>query len=233
MIAKASTTPAPVDLVTRYRTALRRDKQRRWAIIGLGVAGAVAFAGAYFLPWWNFHLVAPQYPMGLNLQIWLSGITGDVREIDILNHYIGMGDLAEAASTERKIGGHLIALVGITIILGLMSAGRKIGWAGLIPAFGLPLGFLGDTFYHMYRFGHDLDPAAPLNFQVFTPTLLGPGIVGQFHTWAWPAGGYWIALAGLAMVLVAVVLRRRVCNDCPMHDTCGAHCPQALVMGRQ
>ena len=33
---------------------------------------------------------APQYPRGLRLYAYGTGLAGDVHEINILNHYIGM-----------------------------------------------------------------------------------------------------------------------------------------------
>src|SRR5262245_55713184 len=80
--------------VVRRRTAA--DQARRWAVVWLAVAGVVAFAASYAMPWWNFHLVAPQYPQGLDVQIALTGVTGAVSEIDILNHYVGMQSLSAA-----------------------------------------------------------------------------------------------------------------------------------------
>src|SRR5690349_19375442 len=43
-----------------------------------------------FFPVWFIYLIAPQYPEGLSMQIWLTKITGQVDIINGLNHYIGM-----------------------------------------------------------------------------------------------------------------------------------------------
>ena len=42
--------------------------------------------------------------------------------------------------------------------------------------------FTADLYYWLHNFGHNLDPTAALSnaFDEFTPTLLGPGRVGQF-----------------------------------------------------
>src|SRR5215468_1356757 len=78
----------------------------RWLVVGLASATVAAFAGSFFLPWWSFVLYAPQYPSGLKLVISLTGMGGDVAEIDTLNHYIGMAHLADAAPTERQLAGY-------------------------------------------------------------------------------------------------------------------------------
>ena len=48
----------------------------------------------YFTPMWFINLNAPQYRDGLKLTIWLNKITGgnefDLRNINLLNHYVGM-----------------------------------------------------------------------------------------------------------------------------------------------
>ena len=56
-------------------------------IIGLG---SLIMILAIFVPVWSIYLIAPQYPEGLSMQIWLNKITGQVEIINGLNHYIGM-----------------------------------------------------------------------------------------------------------------------------------------------
>ena len=60
----------------------------RWAVLVCAVVAVVLFGASFFLPWWRFWLYAPQYPKGLGLTISLTGMGGDVHEIDLLNHYI-------------------------------------------------------------------------------------------------------------------------------------------------
>jgi copper chaperone NosL len=203
---------------------------RRWLVLALALAGVAMFVGSYFLPYWSFRLVAPQYPKGLVLMIGLSGVTGDVREIDIINHYIGMHAIADAAKLERSLGPYLVAAIGLSIVIGMLFAGRKINWLGVFPPLALPLGFLGTTFYWMYEFGHDLDPTAAIDFEPFMPTLLGEGVIGQFHTFAAPAIGFWVALGGTAFVLAALMVRKNVCDTCPIRNTCrGTIAPHYLM----
>ena len=61
----------------------------------------------YFLPLWNLTMFAPQYPDGLRLDIYDHTLVGgndgqDVKEINLLNHYIGMHDLTVEDFTEFK-----------------------------------------------------------------------------------------------------------------------------------
>jgi hypothetical protein len=60
--------------------------------------------------------------------------------------------------------------------------------------------------------------------------MFGNGKIGQFETFAQPALGFWLALAGVAFVLSAVVVRSRVCAHCSAAGRCGATCPRLLVL---
>ena len=60
----------------------------------LFAAAAILLLVSILLPNWSLTLHAPQYPAGLRVEARLNGISGDVNEIDGLNHYIGMRPLA-------------------------------------------------------------------------------------------------------------------------------------------
>lgn len=205
------------------------DRPRRYLVLGLALAGAVLFAVSWLLPYWSFTLIAPQYPKGLHLAIALTGVTGDVKEIDLINHYIGMHSLADAAELERALSGWIIGATGVGVVLAALVAGRKLGWLALVPALGLPVGFILDTTYWMWKAGHDLDPTAPIRLKPFMPAMFGEGTVGQFHTWAAPMSGFWLAIGGLVLVGGAVWLRTKLCRTCAQGDTCGLHCQPHLL----
>ncbi|MFT3768228.1 MAG: hypothetical protein QM820_22485 [Minicystis sp.] len=202
----------------------------RWLVVALAVAAVAAFAASYFLPWWSFVLYAPQYPSGLRLVISLTGMSGDVREIDTLNHYIGMAHLEGAAPTERQLAGYGVAAVAVITFAIALAAGRKLNRALAIPALAFPIGFLGDSFYWLYTFGHRLDPKAPIRLGAFTPQLFGNGQIGQFETYAEPSFGFWMAAAGVAAMIAAALVRARVCAHCGHAATCSAVCPRLLVL---
>ncbi len=201
----------------------------RWVVLALVAAGAALFAGSYVLPWWDFQLYAPQYPQGLELVVSLTGVTGDTAEINIINHYIGMGHLEDAAQFEKAWGGWLVGALALAVSVVTLAAGKRLGWLAALAGIGFPIGFLVDTQYWLYRFGHDLDPKAPVHIAAFTPTLFGEGKVGQFRTVATPELGFWLAMAGVVLVAVAAWRRARVCRVCPAADHCGVVCPHALL----
>jgi hypothetical protein len=163
-----------------------------------------------FLPYWHMELVAPQYPDGLFLTAYVNHLTGDVKEIDGLNHYIGMRPLEEAAQLERRMS--VWAVIAMFLLVeGAMFIHSR--WAVLLalPAVFFPVGFLVDLQYWMRHFGQNLDPAAPLSSSVkpFTPTVLGEGGIGQFRTFADVGTGFWLAVGCSVLTIVAFVFHRR------------------------
>jgi|SRR5579859_3854291 len=205
----------------------------RWGVVGLSVAAVGAYAASFFQSWWSFTLYAPQYPHGLRLTISLTGMGGDVHEIDMLNHYIGMGHLADAAVHERHLAGWGVGLVALMVLALALLAGKKVGKALIVPGLAFPVVFLADAFYWLHTYGHHLDPRAPLHIPAFTPQLFGNGQIGQFMTFASPGPGFWMAIGGLVAVAAAVVLRARVCADCPRRGECGALCRSTLLGSRR
>lgn len=163
-----------------------------------------------FFPYWHMELEAPQYPNGLFLTAYVNNLTEDVKEIDGLNHYIGMRSLKEAASFERAASVYLMIAM---VLMVEVAAFVHSKWAVLlaIPVIGFPVGFLVDLYYWMRHFGLNLDPHAPLSNSVkpFVPTVLGEGGIGQFKTYAELGTGYWLAVASGALIIVGFYFHRR------------------------
>lgn len=213
------------------RPHTHRFDGRRWGVVGLACAAVGLFAASLFQPWWQIWLFAPQYPNGLRLLIRLTGVGGDAREIDALNHYIGMAALTEAAPIERQLAGYGVAALCLALLAITLLVGRRGGWLLVATGLALPLGFVGDSLAWMWWYGHHLDPKAPLRFEPFTPELLGIGHIGQFSTYATPLVGFWLALAAVGVLGVAAWLRWRVCQACELAPTCGKACPPGFLVG--
>lgn len=174
----------------------------------LYAAAAVLLLIALALPWWQISMVAPQYPYGLHVTTWLFGVTGDVREVDELNHYIGFMPLASIAAIER----HLAFAAGplAVILLGACAWIRSRAAAVLaIPAITLPAVFIIDLAAWLRYAGHHLDPHAALAGAVlpWTPALFGGGGVGQFHTASVLEPGFYLAVLAAGIAVAAIVQR--------------------------
>jgi copper chaperone NosL len=180
-----------------------------WPTLFLAGA-AILIIVSIFLPYWSLVLHAPQYPKGLVVNAYVNHLEGDVREIDGLNHYIGMRPLNEAAQLERTVS---VFAIGALALLVLAAIFIHSPWAALLslPAVLLPVVFLTDLYFWLSNFGQNLDPKAALSNAVepFTPTILGEGIIGQFRTVAYPDFGLLLASAASLLILVGLYLQRR------------------------
>ncbi len=188
------------------------EKQRatfRLPNILLGAAAALLLV-SMFLPYWKMTLHAPQYPAGLSVEVFVNRMTGDVAEIDGLNHYIGMRPLGEAAQLERAMS---IMAVVFLVLLVLAAIYVHSPWAALLalPAILWPFIFLADMYYWMRNFGMNLDPTAPLSSSIkpFVPPILGSGMVGQFETVATFQIGLWLAFLAVGLIVAGLYYQRR------------------------
>ena len=172
------------------------------------IVAAAILAISTFLPYWRIRLNAPQYPNGLFVVVYVNHMEGDVREVDGLNHYIGMAPLKEAANIERSLAP--IAMVAIALmIIGVAFIHSKWFAVLAIPAMLFPFIFLADMWVWLWYYGNHLDPTAALSSSIkpFTPAILGTGMVGQFSTTAVLQLGWYLAL--LAAILAGVGLHYR------------------------
>lgn len=179
---------------------------------------------ANMLPMWNMTMFAPQYPKGLRLDIYshtlAPGHEGeDIQEINLLNHYIGMRDLAVEDFTEFKwmpfVLGALALLFLRAVVLGTVKE-----LVDAIMLFVYFSGFAGWTFaYKLYRYGHDLSPTAAVKVQPFMPPMFGFQQIANFEVYSYPQiGSYVMATAGVLLVAAVVVAwrhRERLAKEHP------------------
>ncbi|MBL8746475.1 MAG: cytochrome C [Phycisphaerae bacterium] len=163
-----------------------------------------------FNPYWHMELEAPQYPNGLYITAYVNRLEGDVKEIDGLNHYIGMRPIEQAAVFERTTAVWLV-LAMFLLVEGAALIHSKWAVVLALPAVLFPVGFLVDLQFWLYTFGQNLDPGAPLSASVkpFTPTVLGEGGIGQFKTYSDAGIGLWLAGACAVLTIVGFVFHRR------------------------
>jgi copper chaperone NosL len=207
---------------------IMRLAQRR-VRLGLLVIAAVALTLSLLLPYWSITLHAPQYPRGLTVQAYATRLTGDVREVDGLNHYIGMMELNDAARLERAVAPVAVPAIALLALASLWVPGRWV-WLAIAPILLYPFVFLADLFAWLYHAGHSLDPTAALSSSIkpFTPRLLGEGTIGQFSTVATLGIGFYVALGAALLTLVVTLAQRWAAT----HAVEQAHAPHATVSSR-
>jgi hypothetical protein len=160
-------------------------------------------------PLWRISMEAPQYPGGLQLDIYAYKVEGGnggqhLQEINTLNHYIGMRTLDREALSD--LDWIPFALGGLAIFALRIAAIGNI--SGLIDVFVVTsyvsLFAFGRFVYTLYLFGHNLNPHAPVKVPGFMPAVLGSKQIANFTTHSWPHLGS--GLLALFAIGVSVLL---------------------------
>jgi len=166
----------------------------------------------YFFPLWSINLEAPQYPEGIGLLIWLNKITGknphDLKNINGLNHYIGMKEIHPQSIPELKIMPFVVA--GL-IVFGLVSAilkKRSLLYIWLLLLIIICIVGLTDFYLWEYDYGHNLNPKAAIKIPGtnYQPPLIGSKQLLNMRTTSMPALGGWIILCAIVMGIMAAYL---------------------------
>jgi copper chaperone NosL len=162
-------------------------------IIGITSLGLIA---TYFLPVWFIFLIAPQYPEGLTMNIWLNKITGQVDIFNGLNHYIGMKHIKSEMFPEFDF---MVYIVGFFILLGLVVAitgKRKLLFSYIILTVLGGIAALVDFYKWGYDYGHNLDPKAAIQIPglSYQPPLFGHKTLLNFDAYSYPDAGGWVVI---------------------------------------
>ncbi len=160
-------------------------------------------------PLWRISMKAPQYPQGLYMDVYTYKVDGghkgqDIKEINTLNHYIGMHKIDRAELTDLD---WIPFALGLLVVLTLRCAaiGNVRALLDLVVITGYVSVFaFGRFVYKLYVFGHDLDPEAPLKIKPFTPAIFGSKQIANFTTSSYPQSGtIWIGVFGTGVVAIA------------------------------
>jgi copper chaperone NosL len=164
---------------------------------------SLSLIATYYLPVWFIFLIAPQYPEGLTMQIWLNKITGQVDIINGLNHYIGMKHIKAEMFPEF---GYLIYIVGALIVLGLLTSiigKRKVLFAYILLILAFAVAAMVDFYKWGYDYGHNLDPKAAIQVPglYYQPPLIGHKTLLNFDAYSYPDVGGWIVIVAGALFI--------------------------------
>jgi len=178
-------------------------------------AAALLLCAIYLFPLWNLTMFAPQYPDGLRLDIYsykLEGGNGgqDVKEINVLNHYIGMRDLVAEDFSEFKWLPFVVGALGLLYLRAMV-----LGTIGhLVDVLVLNTYFsafaLWSFAYKMYLYGHTLAPTAAVKVPPFTPPMFGYKQLANFEVYSYPQlASYAMGLSTLLLIAAFLVARRQ------------------------
>lgn len=164
---------------------------------------ALLMVSAYYVPLWQILMWAPQYPEGLEMDIWINNITGDVKIVSALNHYIGMKHIEVSMFPEF---GYMIYIVGFLIGFGVLTAimnKRLLLWTYSLLLIGTGIAALVDFYLWGYDYGHNLDPTAAIIVpgMSYQPPLIGTKQLLNFTAFSGPDVGGWIFLVSALLVI--------------------------------
>ena len=177
---------------------------------------ALLLIPTYLFPLWSMTLYSNQFPDGLHLDIYTYKLAGektperdDLREINTLNHYIGMrplleSDFAEFVWMPLVIGFFLIFALR-TVVFAKMS--NLVDNTVLFLYFGL---FSFWSFYNrLYAYGHHLDPTAPVKVPPFTPTMFGSKQLANFTVYSLPGPASYFMIGFFVALVIAIWMSRK------------------------
>ena len=201
-------------MVQQVSTLLRREFRFLHKPLNLTsrlflLTAAMIIAVSIFFPLWKMHLVAPQYPDGLDLYIWSYKIQGGgyngqhLNEINGLNHYIGMKQIEQADFMEMRwmpfVFGLIILMILRSVVFGEMS--NVVDLFAVYSYFGIFS--IGSFWYRLYVYGHTLDPHAPVRIEGFTPLLIGVKQIANFREYSFPQLGAYLLCLSVGLILLA------------------------------
>lgn len=163
-----------------------------------------------FLSTWRITLSAPQYPDGLALTIYPTTVQGDLHEVNLLNHYIGMSEIEPDEFSEfRFIPFFILRFLGLALLASIAGQ-MTIAVLGYLDFVIFGVVMLSTLQHWLSEFGQNLSPSAPLALEPFSAKFLGLTQIGQFSVASTPAiGAILMGLAGALGPLVLLVEWRR------------------------
>ena len=173
--------------------------------------------GVASLPIWAVSLEAPNYPKdafpeGIPVFFHFDGFSGEVHEMNTINHYVGMDPMWVGGIFEREIGAYALLLLTLGIIYFIAYDSKILTYIMLIPA-SLPILFIADYSYWLYWFGHNLRDWGMFKIKPFMPTVFGDGKIAQFTTHSYPTIGFYLLLAIGLLSLLAFFAKRKALKE--------------------
>ncbi len=164
----------------------------------------------FVFPMWRITLLAPQYPDGVHMFIYINKIggatPGTLQNINILNHYIGMKPIEPDSIAELKYFPFIV--IGFSALAFLTALiNNKYAYCFWLGLFTIALGVY-DFYLWEYDYGHNLDPKAAMKFDdSFQPPLIGSKTIINFIAKSYPHVGGWMLIISLFMASFANLIK--------------------------
>jgi len=173
--------------------------------------------GVASLPIWAVSLEAPNYPkeafpQGIPVFFHFDGFSGEVHEMNTINHYVGMDPMWVGGKLEREIGIYALLLLSLFMVY-FIAYNKKIFTLAMLIPVSLPVLFIADYSYWLYWFGHNLHDWGAFKIKPFMPTVFGDGKIAQFTTHSYPTIGFYLLVAISLLSLLAVMAKSKAMKE--------------------
>ena len=183
------------------------------------IVGSLLLLALFVLPLWRITLQAPQYPDPLGMDIYITKFAdandNDIKNINIMNHYVGMADIPETIP-EFKIFPVVVAIMtALGVVLGFVGK-RKLYMVWFVLM--IILGSIGmyDFYKWEYEYGHNLKESAAIKFldkkgepMAYQPPLIGSKMILNFRAISLPQAGAYLMFLGMLMSVLAFYLDKK------------------------
>ncbi|WP_438426469.1 hypothetical protein [Aquimarina macrocephali] len=176
----------------------------------------------FVFPLWNITLEAPQYPTPLGMDIYINDFADmhphDIKNINLMNHYVGMKYIPESIPEFRIFPIVIIVMAFLGIILAFKANYKWfLGWFIIMAI--LALAGIYDFYLWEHDYGHDLDPKAIMKFtnpdgtvMGFQPPLFGTKDILNFRAHSYPQLGAYFLAIGMALTFISYFVGKREKN---------------------
>lgn len=173
--------------------------------------------GVASMPIWSVSLEAPNYPKeafpeGIPVFFHFDGFSGEVHEMNTINHYIGMDPMWVGGVLEREIGIYALLALSLIMVYFIAYNHKLLTYLMFIPV-SMPLLFIADYSYWLYWFGHNLHDWGAFKIKPFMPTVFGDGKVAQFTTHSYPTIGFYLLVAISLFSLLAILAKNKASKE--------------------
>ena len=172
--------------------------------------------GTPSLPIWYVSLEAPNYPKaafpdGIPVYFHVDGYSGDVHEMNTINHYIGMYPMEHGGKLERAIAPYYL-LIATLCMLAFLYYDGKFNSLLMVPTIIAPVLFMSAFVGWLYWYGHNMQEWGAFKIKPFMPTVLGDGSVAHFTTHSYPTIGFWVMMVMSVLCILAVFSKKKELN---------------------
>jgi len=183
------------------------------------IVGSALLFSLFIFPLWNITLEAPQYPDAIGMDIYINKFAdqnpNDIKNINIMNHYVGMKDIPEQIPEFEIFPAIVIGMAVLGVIIGFVGKKKLyVTWFALMIVFG-SLGMY-DFYQWEYEYGHNLKENAAIQFtdeegepMSYQPPLIGSKMILNFKAISMPRLGAYLMFAGMFMTLIAFMLAKK------------------------